>query len=144
MIEPVTWIQSASGKEVLVYYSLGNFINATSGTGQGTAARMVGAMAQVTIEMDEQNRPYISSYGVEPLVTHNVSGTGQITTYRLKDYTEELAVQNEMRKQDPFILTFLLPVYMQRGVRRPVSAVIIQKLRGTRHGRIKGTEFTGF
>ena len=62
---------------------------------------MVGAMAQVTIEMDEQNRPYISSYGVEPLVTHNVSGAGQITTYRLKDYTEELAVQNEMRKQDP-------------------------------------------
>ena len=54
-----------------------------------------------------QNRPYISSYGVEPLVTHNVSGTGQITTYRLKDYTEELAVQNEMRKQDPFISHFL-------------------------------------
>lgn len=101
VIEPVTWLQSDSGKEVLVYYSLGNFINATSGTGQGTAARMVGAMAQVTIEMDEQNRPYISSYGVEPLVTHNVSGAGQITTYRLKDYTEELAGQNEMRKQDP-------------------------------------------
>ena len=34
VIEPVTWIQSASGKEVLVYYSLGNFINATSGAGQ--------------------------------------------------------------------------------------------------------------
>lgn len=99
VIEPVKWITGESGNETLVYYSLGNFINATSGTGAGTAARMVGAMAQVTVTMDDTDA-YISSYAVEPLVTHNVSGQGQITTYRLRDYTEELADTNEMRRQD--------------------------------------------
>lgn len=100
VIEPVEWIQGEDGKDTLVYYSLGNFINATSGTGQGKAARMVGAMAQITITRAQDGGAYISEYGVEPLVTHNVTGTGQITTYRLRDYTEELAQANEMRRQD--------------------------------------------
>lgn len=101
VVEPVEWIKGTSGNEMLVYYSIGNFINATSGTGAGKAARMLGAMAKVSIIMDEENQEvYISEYGIEPLVTHNVSGRGQITTYKLQDYTEELAAQNEMRFQD--------------------------------------------
>ena len=89
------------GNQTLVYYSIGNFINATSGAGKGKAARMLGAMAEVTIVKDENTQEtYISEYGVEPLVTHNVSGSGQITTYKLSDYTDELAEQNEMKYQD--------------------------------------------
>ena len=34
---------------MLVYYSLGNFVNWTSGTGEGVANRMVGGMAEVTL-----------------------------------------------------------------------------------------------
>lgn len=101
VVEPVKWVTGADGNEMLVYYSIGNFINATSGTGTGKAARMLGAMAEVTIAVDEETQEvYISQYGVEPLVTHNVSGSGQITTYKLKDYTEELAAGNEMIYQD--------------------------------------------
>ena len=101
VVEPVEWVTGVSGNEMLVYYSLGNFINATSGTGEGKAARMLGAMAKVSIIMDEEKQEvYISEYGIEPLVTHNVSGRGQITTYKLQDYTEELAAQNEMKYQD--------------------------------------------
>ena len=101
VVEPVKWISGAEGNQMLVYYSIGNFINATSGTGNGKAARMLGAMAEVTIAMNEETQEaYISEYGIEPLVTHNVSGSGQITTYKLADYTEELARQNEMIYQD--------------------------------------------
>ena len=39
VIEPVEWEGAA-----LVYYSLGNFVNWTSGTGEGVANRMVGGM----------------------------------------------------------------------------------------------------
>lgn len=100
VIEPIKWITGKDGNETLVYYSLGNFINATSGTGTGKAARMLGAMAKVTITMDSSSKAYISDYAVEPLVTHLVSGRGLITTYKLCDYTQELADVNEMRSQD--------------------------------------------
>lgn len=101
VVEPVKWISGAEGNQTLVYYSIGNFINATSGVGSGKAARMLGAMAEVTIAKDEDTQEVsIQEYGVEPLVTHNVSGRGQITTYKLSDYTEELASQNEMIYQD--------------------------------------------
>lgn len=108
VVEPVKWVTGAGGNDTLVYYSIGNFINATSGTGKGKAARMIGAMAEVTITKDEETQEvFISEYGVEPLVTHNVSGSGQITTYKLADYTEELAAQNEMIYQDAsFSITY--------------------------------------
>ena len=82
-----------------MYYSIGNFINATSGDHTGAAARMLGAMAKVTLTTDGED-VWIEKYGVEPLVTHLVEGSGKITTYRLEDYTPELEALNEMEKQD--------------------------------------------
>ena len=49
VIEPVEWVQDDNGNEMLVYYSLGNFVNWTSSSGKGIANRMVGGMAEVTI-----------------------------------------------------------------------------------------------
>ena len=85
---------------MLVYYSLGNFVNWTASSGEGIANRMVGGMAQVTIGKDENGEAYIVEYGVEPLVCHLTKGINGVTVYRLSDYTEELASQNEIRKQD--------------------------------------------
>ncbi len=99
VVEPVKWVTGENGNETLVYYSIGNFINATSGNHTGAAARMLGAMAQVTIAM-EDGEVVIADYGVEPLITHLVEGRGQITTYRMADYTQELADENQMRLQD--------------------------------------------
>lgn len=99
VVEPVEWITAEDGSQTLVYYSIGNFINATSGTGKGTAARMVGAIALVTVSMENQDA-YISEYGIEPVVTHLVKERGAITTYRLNDYTQQLAEANEIRRQD--------------------------------------------
>lgn len=108
VIEPVEWILSenetakdmASGTGTLVYYSLGNFVNWTSGTGAGVANRMVGAMAEVTISRNAAGEVVITDYGVEPLVCHVESRFGGVTVYSLAEYTEELAGQNEIVKQD--------------------------------------------
>lgn len=100
VIQPVEWVESGTGNKALVYYSLGNFINATSGSGPGTTDRMVGAMAQVTLYKNEKGQVEIKDYGVEPLITHLRYGTQQITTYRLADYTQELAAANETKQKD--------------------------------------------
>jgi len=84
----------------LIYYSLGNYVNWTSGTGAGVANRMVGGMAHVVIGLDEDGQAVIKSYGLEPLVCHVEQGFGGVTVYPLEEYTEELAAENEIVKQD--------------------------------------------
>lgn len=102
VIEPIEWVtDEESDHEMLVYYSLGNFVNWTSGTGEGVANRMVGGMAEVTLTKNEEGEVEIADYGVKPLVSHVTSGPGGVTTYFLKDYSEELAGENEIISQDP-------------------------------------------
>ena len=106
-IQPVEMMTGADGKEMLVYYSLGNFINSTSDSGRGTADRMIGGMAKVTIAKTEEGQAYIKKYGVEPLVTQLLYGPQEITTYKLSDYTEELALTNQIiEKDDRFNMTY--------------------------------------
>ncbi|MCM1542789.1 MAG: CapA family protein [Blautia sp.] len=85
---------------MLVYYSLGNFVNWTSGTGDGVANRMVGGMAKVTLGLDEDGKVSIKEYGMEPLICHVEEGTDGVTVYPLYEYTEELAGKNAIRLQD--------------------------------------------
>lgn len=100
VIQPVEWItDEATGHEMLVYYSLGNFVNWTGETGAGIANRMVGAMAQITLAKKD-GEVIISEYGIEPVISHVTSGTNGVTVYRLSDYTEELAAENEILFQD--------------------------------------------
>ncbi len=101
VIEPVEWIEAENGVGgTLVYYSIGNFINATNETGDGVGDRMLGALAKVTIKKNSDGTVSIADYGVCPVVTHMKTGVGQITTYRLQDYTEILASENEILYQD--------------------------------------------
>ena len=96
VIEPVEWV----GDETLVYYSLGNFVNWTSSSGDGIANRMVGGMAEITVGIDDEGKAFIVEYDVEPLVCHLTEGTNGVTVYRLSDYTEELASENAIIAQD--------------------------------------------
>lgn len=101
VIEPIELIwDEETGQSMLVYYSIGNFCNWTSSSGEGIANRMVGGMAQVTIGVDELGVPYIMEYGVEPVVCHLTEGTNGVSVYFLDDYTAELASQNEIIHQD--------------------------------------------
>ncbi len=94
VIEPVEWVKGADGNFTLVYYSLGNFVS-----NQDRIPRMLGAMAKVTITK-KNGLTYISNYGVEPLVTHKLFGTGLITTYHLSEYTDALAAQNKINNDE--------------------------------------------
>ncbi|HKM35176.1 MAG TPA: CapA family protein [Lachnospiraceae bacterium] len=99
VIEPVEWVSDEEGNQMLVYYSLGNFVNGTSGTGSGVANRMVGGMADVFLQRDEEGKVVIESYDAIPLVCH--WSEEEITTYYLSDYTEKMAKENGILKQDP-------------------------------------------
>lgn len=102
VIEKVEWIShEATGNKALCYYSLGNYVNWTSGTGTGVSNRMVGAMASVKLSRDISGNVIISEYEVIPLVSHVTSKEDGVTVYKLSDYDEELASQNEIIYQAP-------------------------------------------
>ena len=101
VIEPIEWLEEPeTGHRMLVYYSLGNYINWTSGTREGVANRMVGGMAKVHLALDDTGKPYIENYGVRALVTHVEEGAEMVQTYPLAEYTPELAEKNAIRSQD--------------------------------------------
>ena len=101
VIEPVEMItDEQTGHSMLVYYSLGNFVNWTSSSGDGIANRMVGGMAQVTLERDENGLVSISDYQVTALVCHLTNGQDGVTVMPLSSYSEELASENQIIKQD--------------------------------------------
>ncbi len=122
VIEPVAWVTeegiqtcdlteretdqgvSLTGTDLpdgmLVYFSLGNFVNWTSGTGEGVANRMVGGMAKVTLGLDEDGTVSVKEYGVEPLICHVEDGQDGVTVYPFSDYSERLAEKNAIRLQD--------------------------------------------
>ncbi len=93
VIQPIEMYEREDGHEMLVYYSLGNFINGTASLLSDAWKRYVGGMADVTIALDENGKPYIKEYGVIPLVTQVARGS-DYTVYFLEDYTEELASTN--------------------------------------------------
>ena len=101
VIQPVEWVEDEEGNRMLVYYSLGNFINSTADSGVGIGKRILGGMAKVTIAKDATGKVFIKEYGVEPLITQIMRGPGNMTTYKLDDYTEELARTNQMTGRDP-------------------------------------------
>lgn len=99
VIEGVELIEDG-GHSMLVYYSLGNYVNATAQSGN-VRARMLGAIADVTVEM-VNGEAQISDYGAVPIVSHiDTSAAGEFSVYLLEDYTEALAAENEIISQDP-------------------------------------------
>ena len=96
VLEPVEWVTRSDGKQMLVFYSLGNFIS-----GQIEAPRLLGGMANVTITETPEGTFEITDCSVIPVVTHysdNV-GDGTYTTYRLSEYTEELLQLHGIHKR---------------------------------------------
>lgn len=100
VLEPIETLTHENGNEMLVYYSLGNFVNGTTSTGKGVSNRMVGCMADVTIARNlETGKVEVVKNTAYPVVCHIAEGT-EYTVYFLEDYTEALASQNLIRYQD--------------------------------------------
>ena len=95
MIEPLVMYE-----DVPVYYSLGNFVNWTSGTGKGVANRMVRGMADITISRKDDGSVSIDECLVRDYVCHVESGDENVTVYPLEEYSDEHALKNEIIKQD--------------------------------------------
>lgn len=95
VIEPMEWVG-----DTLIYYSLGNYVNWTSGKGEGVTNRMVGGMAEIILERNENDEITIANADAIPLVTHLEEGTNGVTVYEFDKYTEDLANQNAIQKQD--------------------------------------------
>ncbi len=95
VVEPLEYIETEDGKKVPCFYSLGNFISS-----QDEVPRMLGAMAKVKISMTEgDERAHIVSAEMEPIVTHLNATATSVTTYMLKDYSEELAAEHRLTKK---------------------------------------------
>lgn len=108
VIEPIEFLEDENpghsnnhgGGDMLVYYSLGNFVNWTSGKGSGTTNRMVGGMARITLKRDASGEVCIASSGVTAVVCHVAEGYHGVTVYPLAAYSEEMALQSAILKQD--------------------------------------------
>ena len=101
VIEPVEMMYDVTtGHKMLVYYSLGNFVNWSGESRDGVANRFLGGMAKVTISLDEGGNPMIADYGVIATVTHVENKTNGVYTTRLSEYTQELSLTSEVIKQD--------------------------------------------
>jgi len=100
VIEPVEMYTAENGHEMLVYYSLGNYVNCTSSENEDIGQRMLGAMAEVTITKDESGDAYISEYSAQPLVTYVSNDQEEITVYPLEQFTDEMAQNSYTVKFD--------------------------------------------
>lgn len=90
VLQPVEWYDNPEGRRVPVFWSLGNFVSTMS-----KPEALVGGFAHVTFTFSESGYE-VTAAGLTPLVTHKIYGPG-LTTYKLADYTEELAEKNAIR-----------------------------------------------
>lgn len=104
VLEPYGMITTKNGNTGLVYYSLGNFIS-----NQREVPRLLGGMADITIQRDELGNIKIEDYSLIPLVTH-YSGK-YYTTYKLENYTDELAKSHKISSTNEFSTDILWELY---------------------------------
>lgn len=88
VLQPVEWYTNEeTGKKMLVYYSIGNFISHQTNLDQ-----MCGGMAEITVERID-GEIQITNAKLAPVIdyyTNNGSGY-KFTVYKFNDYTDELA-----------------------------------------------------
>lgn len=87
VLENVEKLTSPDGHEMVVYYSLGNFVSS-----QNYIPRVLGGMAKVTL-VKEGDKAYIKTYEIETLINHRTTDN-TFTTYKLRDYTDALLAKN--------------------------------------------------
>ncbi len=94
VIQPVRIIEDKNkNKKMYIFYSLGNFINATSSRGKNIFHRFLGGMAHVILEKDGNNKVIIKELKFIPLITH-IDIEEKVTTFKVKDYNREMAEKN--------------------------------------------------
>ncbi len=104
VLEPYKKVTTENGNTGLVYYSLGNFIS-----NQRKIPTLLGGMADITLERNSDGKVEIKDYSLIPLVTHYTDS--YYTTYKLKDYTNELASQHRISRTENFSVEILWDLF---------------------------------
>lgn len=100
VLQPVEVLTGKTGNEMPCFWSLGNYISH-----QTKPDQILGGMARLSITKDDTGT-YISEYSLTPLVTL-VAATREtynhlyFTTYKLEDYSAEVASRNTIRGSSP-------------------------------------------
>lgn len=100
VIEPVEILKDDFGNEMLVYYSLGNYVNSTASEENDIGKRMLGAMAEVTVTRDDQGNVVIDSYDAHPIVTYVSANKKTISVFPMEMFNDELAKKSFTIKLD--------------------------------------------
>ena len=80
-------------RKMYIFYSLGNFINSTSSRKKNVFWRFLGGMAHIIIGK-VNNKPVIKNIKFIPLITHIIPENKKVTTFKVKDYSENMAKNN--------------------------------------------------
>lgn len=95
VLQPVEWVTNEeTGKKMIVYYSLGNFISH-----QIELDQLCGGMAQLTIEKHGDSVE-ITSAKLTPIVCHYNRGEDdkfKFDVYKLSDYNDDLAASHSQK-----------------------------------------------
>lgn len=102
VLQPVEWVQNeTTGKKMLVYYSLGNFISHQTSLNQ-----LCGGMAEIKIEK-RNDEVSITSAKLTPVVCWYSSSGGnyEFSVYKLSDYTDALGESHAQSGATPEYFT---------------------------------------
>ncbi len=100
-MEEITLSNNHGDGSLLVFSSIGNFCNWTSGTGNGVADRMLGGLAEVTIQKTDSGEAAVCGFDIHPVICHVSHQREDCTVYPIERYSAALAEKNEIRNQDP-------------------------------------------
>lgn len=92
VIEPIEVRTDDSGHQMIVYYSLGNFVSS-----QDYGYSLVGGMADVTLRKTSTGVT-VDDFGVIPLITHKGS---YFSTYFMTDYSQDMVAASNANILDP-------------------------------------------
>ena len=98
VIQPVVWYkENNNNRKMLVFYSLGNYINATNRIGKGNYRLFCDGMAYIEIKRNNTTGKIETKTGkFVPLITHIEKDKDLVQTYLVKDYSPDLADENRI------------------------------------------------
>lgn len=110
VLQTAEMLTAADGREVPVFYSLGNFISA-----QDQPATMLGGLAELDMTYNKATASLrIDHMAVLPLVTHYTGVYDNITVYPLSTYTKEQADAHGIRLKHAFSREYLVRLFEER------------------------------
>lgn len=122
VLQPVETRETADGRTALIAYSLGNFASA-----QADAYCLIGGVLDYTVTREEEGEEVeISSYQLNPVVTHYDSGYSNNRIYLLDDYTDELASVHGVRaRYSSFSLSYIDSLLQEVVGSEPLAGVTL-------------------